>query len=323
MPEITDSPPAGVKSDLDSLNAALDATIPKKKNSKNLLIATWNIRKFGSLTRKWTASSGDTPKRDLRGLRAICDIVKRLDVVAIQEVTGDLRALRDMMKYLGDRWAFLMTDITLGSAGNMERIAFVFDTKRVKPSGLACELVIPPEWIEEIHEDALTKQFARTPYAVSFLSGKTTFILVTLHINYGKPKERIPELRAIARWMEDWAKRSSKWHHNLLTLGDFNIDRKGDKLWEAFVSTGLSVPEALMNVPRTIFEDPGTPDLESFYDQVAWFAEGDNKLIDMDFASGGFVDFLPHVYRDQGMTKQSVSYRISDHFPLWTEFKTG
>lgn len=145
MTSIVDIPPAPVQADLQSLAAALDTQIPAKHGPANLLIATWNLRAFASLTRKWTAEDNDNPKRDLRGLRAICDIVSRFDVVAIQEVKGDLRALRDMMLKLGDEWGFLMTDITLGKVGNNERMAFVFDKERVKPSGLACELVVPPE----------------------------------------------------------------------------------------------------------------------------------------------------------------------------------
>ncbi len=322
MPGITDKPPSNVKADLDSLRDAMDRTVPSKKAGRNLLIATWNIRTFGSLMRKWAAESKDSPKRDLRALRIIGDIVKRFDVIAVQEVLGDLRALRDLMKFLGNKWAFLMTDVTLGTAGNRERMAFIFDTERVRPSGLACELVVPPEWLEEnISQDALTRQFARTPYAVSFRSGKATFILVTLHVDYGKDsEERIPELRAIARWMEDWARRSNRWHHNLLTLGDFNIDRKGDELWEAFVSTGLTVPQDMRFIPRTIFADADNPDLGRYYDQIAWFETAGRKLLDMDYIRGGYVDFLPHAYKDAGLTKQSLSFRISDHYPMWAEF---
>ena len=322
MPDISDRPPADVQADLNALNAALDAAIPAKQAGQNLLIATWNIRAFASLTRKWTAATSDTPKRDLRGLRAICDIVRRFDVVAIQEVKGDLRALRDMLRHLGNTWAFLMTDITAGAAGNDERIAFVFDLNRLKPSGLACELVVPQEWLDEIGEDALRRQFARTPYAVSFLAGQTTFILATLHIDYGdRAAERLPELRAIARWMADWAKRSNDWEHNLLTLGDFNIDRHGDPLWQAFTSTGLTTPADLRNVPRTVFSDPAKPDLEKYYDQIAWFESGGAELLNLAYRRGGNFDFLPHVYRNTSLTKTSISHRVSDHYPLWVEFE--
>ena len=321
MPTILDAPPANVRTDLESLRNALDATIPAK-GPGSLLIATWNLRMFSSLTRKWTAEAGDSPKRDLRGLRTIGDVVSRFDVVAIQEVMGDLRALRDLMQLLGERWAFLMTDVTLGEAGNHERMAFVFDLDRVKPSGLACELVVPPEWEEEIEPTALRRQFARTPYAVSFKSGAATFILVTLHVEYGDDSaDRVPELQGIARWMAEWAAQENRWHHNLLTLGDFNIDRRDDDLWRAFTSTGLQVPEDLVGLPRTIFSDPGSPDTEKFYDQIAWFQEDGRRLLSMEYVEGGSFDFLPHVYTDTNLSRNSISYRVSDHYPLWARFR--
>ncbi|MEJ2701332.1 MAG: endonuclease/exonuclease/phosphatase family protein [Sedimentisphaerales bacterium] len=321
MAKITDQPPANIQAELNALRASLSNVIPAK--GQNLLIATWNLRAFGSLTRKWTAGGSDSPKRDLRGLRAICEIISRFDVVAIQEVVGNLRALRDMMHFLGEGWSFLMTDITLGDAGNNERMAFVFDTERVQASGLACELVVPPEWLTEISENALRNQFARTPYAVSFRAGTTTFILVALHVDYGDDSsDRIPELEAIARWMDEWAKRSNRWHHNLLALGDFNIDRQGDALWKAFTSTGLKTPDDLDAVPRSIFADPDHPMLGKFYDQIAWFRTGSgSRRLSMDYVQGGGFDFLPHVYGGTDLSKFSISYRISDHYPLWVEFR--
>lgn len=322
MPLITDTLPSIVAQDVTALRAHLDQTVPAKKSRENLLIATWNLRAFASLTREWNAGPKSSPKRDLRALLAIGEIVHRFDVVAIQEVKGDLRALRDLMRWLGDDWAFVMTDITLGAAGNDERMAFLFDTKRLKLSGLACELVVPPEWLDEIGEDALRRQFARTPYAVSFKTEDTTFILVTLHVTFGKATtERLPELKGIARWMREWANRESTWSHNLIALGDFNIDRQGDPLWQAFTSTGLTAPQELNSVPRTVFSEPGKPETNKFYDQIAWFqtASGVPKLT-MPYRAAGFVDFLPYVYTDHQLSKQSISHRVSDHFPLWVEF---
>ena len=322
MPELSDQPPLLIRNELDALNRSLDQTIPKKQNGRNLLIATWNIRSFASLTRKWTSLQSDSPKRDLRGLRAICDIVSRFDVIAVQEIKGNLRALRDMMNFLGENWSFLMTDITIGTAGNDERMAFVFNYSRVKPSGLACEIVVPPEWLSEIPENALRRQFARTPYAVSFKTGETTFILVTLHVDYGESTdERKDELKAIARWMKAWANRESKWHHNLLTLGDFNIERQGDELWQAFTSTGLAVPVELQAVPKSIFDDESDAG-DKFYDQIAWFTSVSGSIaLNMNYQTGGYFDFLPFVYTDANLTKSSISYRISDHYPLWAEFQ--
>ncbi len=52
MPSITDQPPAAIGRELAVLSQALDAAIPAKQDGQNLLIATWNIGSFGSLTRK-------------------------------------------------------------------------------------------------------------------------------------------------------------------------------------------------------------------------------------------------------------------------------
>ena len=125
-------------------------------------------------------------------------------------------------------------------------MAFVFDKRKVDLSGLACELVVPAEQLTSIGEDALDRQFARTPYAVSFRCGTKTFILTTLHVLYGdRSGDRVPELKAIAQWLADWARDINAWDHNLIALGDFNIDRAGDALYKAFTSTGLVVPQYL------------------------------------------------------------------------------
>jgi len=322
MATIFDDPPVSVQGDLDDLSNALDAGIPAKSDD-NLLIATWNIQAFASLTRKWTAGANDSPKRDLRGLRAIIEILSRFDVIAVQEVKGDLRALRDTMRFLGERWGFLMTDVNIDNAGNDERFAFLFDRQRLRPSGLAAEIVIPPEELVNsgAEPDDLQQQFVRPPYAVSFQRNQATFILVSLHVIYGdREEDRLPELKGIAKWMRRWARRSNRYHHNLLTLGDFNIDRAGSDGYEAFTSTGLTVPDELMNLPRTIYDDPGESDDDSFYDQIAWFRSGGEALIDLKIRAGGNFDFQPFVYTGVGLSRRSMAARLSDHFPLWVEF---
>ncbi|MBT2597998.1 hypothetical protein [Arthrobacter sp. ISL-72] len=54
---------------------------------------------------------------------------------------------------------------------------------------------------------------------------------------WGKnPAKRLPEATAFAKWMRDWADRPNDWNTNLMVLGDFNLDRIGDPLYEAFIS---------------------------------------------------------------------------------------
>jgi len=222
------------------------------------------------------------------------------------------------MKALGPAWGLILTDVNRQAGGNDERMAFVFDTRRVKPSGLACELVVPAGGGNgKIQAGALDRQFARSSYAVSFLSGDTTFILVTLHVFFGKKApERVPELRGIAQWLAGWADEVDNWGHNLICLGDFNIDRQGDPLYDAFTSTGLVPAEQLNKVPRTIFDKPND---QSFYDQVAWFVdEKKGPVLSLRCEGAGSFDFVKEL--QDGLTLQALSFRMSDHFPLWADF---
>jgi endonuclease/exonuclease/phosphatase family metal-dependent hydrolase len=319
MATIFDIPPIEIQENLTHLKKDLDAKIPAKKLDKNLLVASWNIRAFGNLTRKWVSEGDDSPKRDLQSILSITEIISRFDVIAIQEVKSNLRALRDALKLLGNNWSMILTDVSKGSSGNGERMAYLFDTRRVQLSGLASELVVPNEWTDGISDNALDEQFVRTPYAVSFKSNDQTFILVTLHIKYGKSsKDRIKELKGIATWLADWASNTNAYHQNLITLGDFNIDERGDLLDETFLSEGLYVPPQLQNetVTRSIFNET------KYYDQIAWFMNTKNiPNLTMEFITGGNYDFVPTALANRDITKQSLSYLISDHYPLWAEFK--
>lgn len=315
---VFDIPPKEVSDDIEGLKKDLDKKIPDKQLDKNLLIASWNIRAFGNLTRKWESLPHDNPKRDLHSVLCIAEIIRRFDVIAVQEVKANIRALRDTLKVLGEEWSMILTDVNKGDSGNGERMAYLFDTRRVKLSGLAGELVVPNEWTKIITADALNEQFVRTPYAVSFKSKNQTFILVTLHILYGKKtSDRIKELKGIAKWLSDWAKDINAYHHNLIVLGDFNIEKRGDLLDKTFLSEGLYVPPELQNeqVTRSIFNE------SKYYDQIAWFnGQGMKPQLSMNFIKGGNYDFVGHSLKNRNLSKQRLSYLLSDHYPLWAEF---
>jgi exonuclease III len=317
MKEIIDAPNY-VYTALSILKEDLDTHIPAKKVDRNILIATWNIRAFGDFTPKWNSDKGDSPKRDIQSIIFIAEIISRFDVVAVQEVKANIRALKEVMKYLGNHWSFILTDITKGASGNGERIAYLFDTRRVQLSGLASELVVPKEELNKIGENALTDQFARTPYAVSFKIDHKSFILVTLHILYGKKKaDRIPELKAIADWLADWGKDSNVYDKNLIALGDFNIDKRGDLLHDTFISSGLYIPTDMQMVTRSIFDET------KYYDHIAWFMGHNNTpKLSLEYLRGGNYNFVGKTLYSEELTKLELSWRISDHYPLWAEFST-
>lgn len=308
MPE----PPADVAEEIATLRAAASQELPARTD-RNLLIATWNLRAFGGLTPSWAAGPRDSPKRDWRAIALIAELIGCFDVIALQEVKRNVTALRSLLDWLGPTWKVIVSDVTEGDPGNAERLAFIYDTTRVEPSGLVGEIVLP------MREGEHVRQFARSPYAASFVRGDTEFILTTVHILWGaNTAARLPEISAFAQWMRAWADRPSDWNENLLVLGDFNLDRIGDPLYEAFVSTGLWPPPALDQVPRTIFHNDNT---KNFYDQIAWFSTdaGDSLLRGLNYTGeAGSFDFIPHTFTE--LTKNELSWRISDHYPLWVEF---
>jgi hypothetical protein len=81
----------------------------------------------------------------------------------------------------------------------------------------------------------------------------------------------------------------------------------------------LHVPPELHAIPRTIFAS-GT---RKHYDQLAWFTgtSGGPSLSFQYTGRAGFVDFRKHLMSNEALSNMSLSYRISDHFPLWVEFQ--
>jgi len=285
------------------------AALPAKTTDRNLLIGSWNIRHLSRVHPAWDENPG-SPKRNLRAMACIAEVARHFDVLAIQEVKRDTAALRMLVDdFLGPDWGVMISDVSAGSGGNAERLAFVYDSRRVVPSGLAGEIVLPPT-----PEGDPVTQFDRTPYLVGFRTRRERFTLLTAHIKYGAvPEDRLPELQAlaayIAREIRDRATAESE-ENNLIVLGDFNIDRRGDNpLFQAFIATGLMVPDALRHLKTTY----GTE--AKHYDQIAWFM-GEMDLLTTGQA--GVIDPVGAVFRE--LTPREMSYRVSDHFPIWAEF---
>jgi hypothetical protein len=299
---MTEQPPAAVTEDLDRLRTALDTAIPARTGS-NLLVGTWNIRALGDLTAKWLAGPKDSPKRDWHAIACLAAVISRFDVVAVQESRRNPAALKRLLASLGPDWRVIISDATEGAAGNGERIAFLYDGTWVQPSGLVGEIVVPP-----VGENP-ARRFARTPHTASFSRVGVEFTLASVHILWGKnPAERLPGITAFAQWMHDWAVRPNDWNSNLIVivLGDFNLDRIGDPLYEAFISTGLWPPAELNAVPQTIFDDDKT---KHFYDRLAWFSTPDGTSLLKGLAYGqraGTFDFIPHVFG--GLSRSEVSF---------------
>jgi hypothetical protein len=46
----------------------------------------------------------------------------------------------------------------------------------------------------------------------------------------------------------------------------------------------------------------------------------DKKLLIADWNLRGSFDYIDFILMSRGLTKQALSWRISEHYPLWAEF---
>jgi endonuclease/exonuclease/phosphatase family metal-dependent hydrolase len=286
------------------LKDGLDAAgIPPRRVGDNLLLATWNIREFGP------SKQG---LRDWEPLHYIAEIIDRFDLVAVQEVRGDLLLLERLMRLLGGWWKYLITDVTEGSRGNGERMAFLYDARKLAFGGLAGEIVLPPtkksaaaaaaDAADAVAGDdgggavgskyLAADQLARTPYLVGFKGGWFKFTLCTTHVLYGTAEaldpERIQEIRALAKFLAARAKEKHAFARNMILLGDFNIFRPQDVTMTAITEAGFLVPAQLQTLPSNVARN-------KHYDQIAFLApDVQDKLA---LSKAGVFNVYEHVYR--------------------------
>jgi hypothetical protein len=101
-----------------------------------------------------------------------------------------------------------------------------------------------------------------------------------------------------------------------MCLGDFNIDDEKDENFKAFTSRGLHVPEELRGLPRTL---PIKSGKVKHFDQIAWFAEDGRAKLTLGYSGhGGNFAWDEFVFPE--LSRTAVSFRVSDHYPLWCEF---
>src|SRR5512143_1222829 len=164
------------------LKTALDQAIPAKTVDTKLLIATWNIREFGGTKYKG---------RDDEALYYMAEILSRFDLIAVQEVRDNLDALDRLMMILGSWWKYLVSDVTLGRQGNNERVAYIYDTRKLSFGGLAGELNPAAQQAAGTLSEAFA--FARSPFLAGFRAGWFKFTICSQHLYYGQAKADDPQ----------------------------------------------------------------------------------------------------------------------------------
>lgn len=306
-------------SKLLELKTALKKEVPERVRSSKLLLATWNIREF---------ESEKYGPRQREALYYIAEIIDHFDIVAVQEVREDLSSLEKVMDILGSHWEYLLTDVTEGRQGNMERMAFVYDTRKVRFGGLAGEIVVPP-----VSKEEPSAQYARTPFIVGFRTAWFKFTICTAHIYYGQgiaeDPQRVKEIEMLAKHLAKTVTKEHAWAKNMILLGDFNIFTTEDKTFKALTKAGFHIHKNLMKTGSNVGQS-------KHFDQIAFIAPDlKDKL---DDCNAGVFNFYNHVFKEDesklyapdvpktksgsaGKYRDWRTYQMSDHMPMWIELR--
>lgn len=254
-------------------------------------------------------------RRSPVAIHYIAEILSQFDLIAITEVRDDLTDLNRVIEILGPYWRVVFSDFNSDRAGNRERIAYLYDDRVVTFTGLAAEADPPRRKDRKTGEYMPTITWWRSPFMASFSSGNFDFILLTVHIRWGSGAAgRIPPLKELARWIDKRRKEKHVVDKDIIVMGDFNIPKVDDPLFEAITSKGLAIPEVLRGT-----DHGSNPAGNMRYDQILHYRRHTSTFTDV----GGVLDFYQNDWealfpraRYPDMTKTLFTYQLSDHLPL-------
>ncbi len=191
--------PASVVAHLRELAVALDGALPHKQLDRNLLLATWRLEMFDAVRPDWDTGASSSPRCNRFSVAVLTEIIRRFDIVALQGVIGAANGLRLLMDQLGSHWSLLVTGLSPNSS-YQERMAFVFDTRKVLSRGLAGQVVLPEgsDKGDAGPSGFLARQFFRPPLFAGFRCQDQDFTLANIHLVFGSARERLAEIRAFA-----------------------------------------------------------------------------------------------------------------------------
>ena len=321
--------------EIEALDALFEKRAVPKRSDDRLLLASWNIANLGA------------QKRSNGALGLCAHILKQFELIAVQEVNEKFRTFAKIVHKMGPDFDFIMSD----TAGNDERLAYIYDKRKVRPMQMFGELALrerefPKRTVSVRFRDGGVDKvdkipmrftpFDRNPFIGTFAAGEIGFTLVNAHLYFGKfqnskKKEdrkryarRVMEIFALARWADRRANRKASYDRDIILLGDMNVPSMdpSESTYEALVEFGF---KPLEYVTKTAGSNLGN---DKTYDQMV-FAPG---TIDRRIKEFGVFDFDNAVFGGlwdkllDDMTKSKaikkfnahVKYHISDHRPVWT-----
>ena len=255
---------------------------PVGRSGETIRVASFNIQVFGTSKSKKTEV-----------MKVLADVVRRFDVVAIQEIRSKddsiIPRFVDLINSTGRSYDYVVGE-RLGRTVSKEQYAYIFDTASIEVDRGA---TYTARTNNRLHRDPLVSWFrVRGPPAEKAF----TFKLINIHTD---PDETKTELNALDDVFH--AVRSDRdGEDDVILLGDLNVDDKhlgelGEVLDMTWVISGTPT-----NVTR-----------RKQYDNIVFSRRATSEYA----RRGGVLDLMAVYSLTQDQAKQ-----VSDHLPIWAEF---
>jgi len=251
----------------------------------SIRIASFNIQIFGQ-------SKINKPEV----MDVLSKIIKKFDIVAIQEVRSKeqnvIPALLNLVNDADTRYDYVISE-RLGRTGSKEQYAFVYNPETV-------DLVPESSYVVEDPDDV----FEREPFVAFFRGGNFDFKVINNHIKPGDVEAELSRLAAVINDIYD-----SSSEKDVIVLGDMNAD--GSYFNEDDLTTILPLWIQLIGND----EDTTVAASDNTYDRM--MTRDTTASVEYTGKSGVFRWDVEY-----GVTDTDFIKRVSDHYPVYAEFRT-
>ena len=271
---------------LEQLGKQDSSNVLPAQTTDQLTVASFNIQVFGK-------SKMGKPE----AIKTIVDVVRRFDVIAIQELRSKEQTVIpqfvQMVNAEGSNYEAIVGP-RLGRSTSTEQYVFLFNASTVE---------VVPNSVFTVNDpsDALHRE----PLVGTFRARATTtgtpfqFTLINIHTD---PDETDEELDALGEVFEV-VRNSDPAEDDVILLGDLNVDYKH-----------LGTLGAISNISWTVEEQMTNTRKNRSYDNIVF-----DRTQTTEFSgTAGVFDFESEF----GLTREQA-LEVSDHMPVWAVFSSA
>jgi len=259
------------------------AAPPVERRGGTIRVASFNIQVFGT-----------SKLANPRVMSVLAEVVRRFDVVAIQEVRSKTQDVIprfvDQINSTGRHYDFVIGP-RLGRTASTEQYTFVFDSASIEIDRSALYTVSDPD--DLLHREPLVGWFrVRGPPPEQAF----TFSLINIHTDPDETGQELNQLDDVFRSVRD----DGRGEDDVILLGDLNVD-----------DHHLGQLGQVSDIRWVLSGIPSNTLGKKLYDNILFTQNATTEFT----GRAGVFDLL----REFNLTMDEA-LKVSDHMPIWAEF---